>query len=54
MKDTQRINCPPSDLSRSERIDAIVNEFNRWISTSELIQLVGTFGGDLARSSNCR
>ena len=50
MKDAQRINCPPSDLSRSERIDAIVNEFNRWISTSELIQLVGTFGGD--RKSN--
>lgn len=53
MKDAQRINCPPSDLSRSERIDAIVNEFNRWISTSELIQLVGTFGGDTASLISC-
>ncbi len=46
MNDTQRINCPASNLSRPERIHAIVNEFDRWLSANELIQLVDIFGGD--------
>lgn len=53
MKDTQRINCPSSNLLRSERINAIVHEFDRWISTNELIRLVDAFGGDTAALISC-
>lgn len=48
MHDTQRINCPPSALSKPERIEAIVQEFDRWISTEELLRLIAVFGGDAA------
>lgn len=48
MHDTQRIRCPSAELSKAERIDAIVQEFDRWISTPELLRLVALFGGDCA------
>lgn len=42
-----RIKCPSSMLSRRERIDAIVGEFQNWITSDSFINLIRVFGGDI-------
>ena len=40
-----RIKCPDAHLNKAERIDLIIEEFNKWISDDMFVELVNVFGG---------
>ncbi len=45
MNHTPRIRCPEAGCSKETRIAAVLDEFDRWIHTPELLELVRVFGG---------
>lgn len=45
MSITPRILCPDAHLPKQARVDAVLSEFERWITTESLMDLVRAFGG---------
>lgn len=47
MADNLRIICPDTSLSKSERIDVLFTQIQKWITSDSLIALVQLFNGDI-------
>lgn len=46
MNDTRRILCPKVGMTKQERIDAVLIEFDRWVRREAMLELIRAFGGD--------